>query len=795
MEFARAAKELGFEWLAEQHPIEEELEALDGLEGVEDLQEESGTVDEDGTTPNRVYLTMPTHAALRKLLGYWREYSNDQPHQGRRAWWTLFGYLNDVRVWSAKDRIDPSLKAYVAQAIEKDPTRPIRIEFDLWFRENKRKRAESYEKIAALVAAAHGDILDTVQIEEIHYHGILAQVPAAVASAIAELQGPLAVAEMVMSIRPQSLYETEPQQAEPIPAPKRPVPPVVDQRQPIAALLDGYPVQAHELLENRIDIDEIDVTGLDAPARRRVHGTAMASLILHGDLTRDENSLTRTLKVIPILAAPQDTSIETTPVNKLPIGMVYRAITAMKVGLNGGTALAPNVVIVNHSVCAIDRPFARQPSAWARLIDFMSHKYNILFIISAGNIKNAFSLRAYADRLSFLADTTVARQANILLGMEKAKGVRGILSPAEAINALTVGATHADGAASCPAGHVDPFPIVEMTNLCSAVGLGINRAIKPDFVTEGGRQVAVATDTPEGLKVRGHQIVQLGQLAAAPDHHGGSLSHTQKSTGTSNATALATRAGIFIADAVEEIFSSDNEDWLQRPTRAVILKTLMTHGCSWDSIGRVLEQAYPPSDTKQWFRRRETIARFLGFGKANFQRVISGNSNRVTLLGDDLISPGELHEYRFPIPSSLLRRRDLRRITLTLSWSTPIKPTTASYRGVALDIVDKEGKSSFWKGVKAALQPPSLASKRGTLQHMVLEGANATKAFDAAGMFIGVQARAVHKDFEGEKVPYALAATLEVAQSLNIDIYNQIKQEIQERNRSRIRGQIRITSR
>jgi hypothetical protein len=332
-----------------------------------------------------------------------------------------------------------------------------------------------------------------------------------------------------------------------------------------------------------------------------------------------------------------------------------------------------------------------------------------------------------------------------------------------------------------------------MTNLCSAVGLGVNRAIKPDLIEAGGRQVISSSEGNPGVVVWGSEIGHIGQLTAAPDTFGGSNSYTRRSTGTSNAAALTTRSGILIADALEDVVRADGEDWLKLPTRAVLLKALMAHGCEWGEIGKLLDTAYPPQDKHRWSRRRETIARFLGFGKADRGRVISGESHRVTLLGDDLIQAGALHEYRIPVPAAMINNREVRRIILTLAWCTPIQATTVAYRGVALEIVDGSGKRKYWKGVKGQLQPHPDASRRGTLMHLVLEGKNSADFTDAEGMFIGVQARALHPQFKIASVPYALAVTLEVAQTLRADIHTEVREKV--RLRTPIRPRVRVGNR
>lgn len=767
--FARAARELGFDWLAEDY-----------LPDPEEGEDEDDSSDDTGTS--RLYLTMPSLEGLRRLLGYWRAYTQGRRRPDEaRAWWALFGYLSDVRVWSAKDRLDPSLIRYITLTLDSDPMRPVRMEVDLWFRHDEDARQKAADSLKEILRVVGGEFLDFALIEEIEYQTALISVPAEAARDLANMVGPLAEADMVMAVRPQSLFEwdvpsdslTEGGSWTPLGEP--------DARPAIAALLDGYPIQNHALLRNRVDVTEVDISGEDVPIERRFHGTAMASLIQHGDLSNGQDSIGRTLIVVPILAAPQGANGETTPPDKLPLAMVYNAIIALKEGFDDSAPAGPDVVIINHSVCDMQAPFVRRPSAWAKLIDYLSHEYGILFVVSAGNIRTPITLDAYPDRQSFIDADPIERQITILRAIEAAKGTRGILSPAEAVNAITVGAIHADGAGACPDHHVDPYAEIGMTNLCSAVGLGVNRSVKPDMINDGGRQVAASSDANPGVVIWGDEIGHLGQLAASPDVHSGDLSYTRRSTGTSNAAALTTRSGIRIADALEAVVSNNGERWQELPTRAVMLKALLAHSCEWGEVGGLLDAAYPPFDRNGWHRRREAITRFLGFGKPNSTRVVDGESHRVTLLGDDIIAAEALHEYRIPLPAAMVRNREVRRITMTLAWCTPIRPRSTAYRGVAVDIVDKEGKKDFWKGVKKALQPLPVVSRRGTLFHMVLEGKNLADFTDPAGLFVGVQARALHDEFAEARVPYALAITLEIAQSLRADIYNEVRTKVRAR--------------
>ena len=55
--------------------------------------------------------------------------------------------------------------------------------------------------------------------------------------------------------------------------------------------------------------------------------------------------------------------------------------------------------------------------------------------------------------------------------------------------------------------------------------------------------------------------------------------------------------------------------------------------------------------------------------------MVSGNANRATLLGDDVIKDGTRHNYVLPIPATLLNNKEVRSVTLTMAWTTPTTHT------------------------------------------------------------------------------------------------------------------------
>jgi hypothetical protein len=783
-EFEVAAQALGLEWL-----ISEDLKVNDDEDA-----DEAGESDVNDVGPAALlYLTMPSLQGLKRLLALWRQFAaNKEPLAEYRALWKLFGYLKDLRVWSAKDRVDPSIAKYVHAILNGDPDRHVLVEIDLWYRSESERRDRAIETLRRMVKEVGGQLLDLVHVPEIRYQGALVNIPASVARKLAENDSVLARLDDIMTIRPQSGYISH---TEPLSAPSlRDIPPgaAFPTRRCITALLDGYPVAGHAALLNRLTVHEVDVTGLQVPVAGRHHGTAMASLVLHGDLHSALPPLSRNIAVIPVLASAPGSGRETTPQGKLPIGVIYRAIKAIVDAAALKVSGLEHITIVNHSLCDTFSPFVRRPSPWAALLDHFSYSDRLLFVVSAGNIFDSFPLNDYSDMEALRAADPQERQAAFLNAIEKAKGGRGLLNPAESVNSLTVGALHGDGAAVLQGTQIDPYPSLLMTNLASAIGFGVNRGLKPDLVEYGGRFLAGCSNrTNGGVDVHAKSSADLGHLVAAPSAATGDLRHVMRVAGTSNAAALVTRSLVHLADAVEDAYAAEKVDWLSLATRVPILKALIAHGCGWGSLGRILEDAYPPQNSHGWSSRRDTISKFLGYGRPIPERTMRGSESRITLLADDLILPEALNEYRIPLPSSMLNSREIRSITITLAWTSPIVNTSADYRGVALKIVDIAGKKGFWEGVGRSdvLQPNGSTSERGTLTHLILEGKKLNKAALKDGIFIGVQASARHPSQKAAQIPYALAVTLEMAQSQRTGLYAEVRDTI------RARAQARATTR
>ena len=113
-----------------------------------------------------------------------------------------------------------------------------------------------------------------------------------------------------------------------------------------------------------------------------------------------------------------------------------------------------------------------------------------------------------------------------------------------------------------------------------------------------------------------------------------------------------------------------------------------------------------------------------------------------------------------------------RRLTISLAWLTPINPRHKGYRRAFLWFApDKK---------PLALEKKDLdfeSSRRGTVQHQIFEG-DKSRAF-ADGDDIAIRVSCVEDAGScTERIPYAIAATLEIADPIDLKIFNEVQARI-----------------
>ncbi len=293
------------------------------------------------------------------------------------------------------------------------------------------------------MTAREGSILDRSSIAEdgFVYEALLVELPCVAVREMlagpADING-LATLEGVQFILPQTIGQAIPDGRDAA-GDDRAVEGAFDPNAPIrAALLDGTPVAAHRSLEGGVVIEDMHDLVRLSPVVQRYHATAMASLILRGDLQADGTPLTDTRLIsVPVLIDQEDGA--ETARNRLFVDVVHTTLMRL---IGTDEPAAPDVFVVNFSIGVRDSHFSGRISALARLMDWWAAKEGLLFVISAGNVGH-LALPG-TTLMDFENAAIAARRATVRRAMRDGIFNRTLLAPAESLNGLTVGALSLD---------------------------------------------------------------------------------------------------------------------------------------------------------------------------------------------------------------------------------------------------------------------------------------------------------------------------------------------------------------
>lgn len=767
-DFANAVRRIdGLEWMGE---IETDEIAPD-----EDFYDEHDAARE---LSGRFYLVMTNQQALDEMLSLWQRYQNDRNmefERGLTRFRDVFLYLKDIRRWGVQDRIEETgvLDAW-REDLAHDGHRPIRFEVELWFRGTDAKRQEARVQVDRLIRELGGAILDDCIITDIAYHALLAEIPANAAQQITEHPDvDLIKCDSVMFFRPVGQVATG----------KRPVEGELSDHEaeeaafptgnPIIGILDGLPLANHSLLADRLIIDDPDDYASAYTVPDRTHGTAMASLVVHGDLSDGAPPLSRPvyvrpiMKPIPWIGSPRPEQI---PDDVLVVDHIHRAVLRMFEGEGTGDASAPTIRIINFSIGDPCRQFTQVLSPLARLLDWLSVKYRVLVVISAGNHHQDITTGVQKTAYDVLSDRE--KEAAIVRALYGDARHRRILSPGESINGITVGALHHDSASVSHINHaVNLFGSI-LPSPVSAFGSGHRRAIKPDLLFSGGRVLytePLGTTADATFESR-HMRVAPGNKVASPSALAGDVNKVVYCCGTSNAAALISRMAAACHDTLVDVFEEQAPEIELSSYIAPLLKAMIVHGCSWGEIGTRLQEVLQTPDNGRQIRN--WISRWLGYGVPASERVLACTEQRATLLGFGQLGDEEAHLFTLPLPPSLGARREWRRLTVTLAFMSPVAANTQRYRAASLWF-EVEGNSlapnrqdADWKAVR-----------RGTVQHEVFYGDRAIVIANDVSLTVKVNCRRDAAKIQ-EPVAYGLAVSLEVAEGIDIAIYDEIRTRV-----------------
>ena len=352
------------------------------------------------------------------------------------------------------------------------------------------------------------------------------------------------------------------------------------------------------------------------------------------------------------------------------------------------------------------------------------------------------------------------------------------MSPAESLNSLTVGALHSDESGTYELGQrTDLLPIDGLFSPISRFGHGFRRSVKPEILFPGGRQL-YGVPIPSGSYSYSIDAYRKkpGQTVAWDSSQQGNLSESVHTRGTSNATALATRGGARIYEVLAKL-QVEHSEQIPDNLIAVLIKALLVHGAQHhDQAERILKVSL--KNQKNSRRFKEAMARYIGYGAVNIERVLACTEQRATVMGCEEIKENQVHEYRFPLPLGLSGSQVWRRMVITLAWFSPINSAHRNLREAKLEL--QPGGS--WNKLPLQLERVSSDHNqvlRGTVQQEVLEGTSQISAYEEDGhILLHVTCKADATEKLDQLIPYGLAVTLEVAEGVDIPIYQQVRDRI-----------------
>ena len=406
---------------------------------------------------------------------------------------------------------------------------------------------------------------------------------------------------------------------------------------PSVCILDTGVNNAHPLLRHGLEPEDMHTYDPQwNVADHSGHGTEMAGLALHGDLTdmlavNTPNALTHRLESVKILPPRGQNPPE-----------LYGVIT-MEAIARAEIAAPDRQRAICMAVTTADFRDQGKPSSWSASLDKLASGADDdscrLIVVSAGNTDPDFRhLYPHSNNTDQIHD------------------------PGQSWNVLTVGAytekTHID-----PAEHPSWIPIAPQGDLspCSCTSRIWQRSwpIKPDIVMEGGN-MAIDPDTG------GADFVDsLGLLTT-------NWQFTQRSlvvTGdTSAATALAARMSAMVL--------AEYPDYWPETVRG-----LLVHSAEWTEE---MKRRFQPLQTRT---HKETLLRNCGFGVPSLDRAMWSARNALTLVAQDSLQPfdrfdnqyrtRDLNLHYLPRPADALETLGATPVEMRVTLSYFVEPNPA----------------------------------------------------------------------------------------------------------------------
>jgi hypothetical protein len=412
-----------------------------------------------------------------------------------------------------------------------------------------------------------------------------------------------------------------------------------EERAPGVVVLDSGLATGHPLLNAAVGDTQSFLPDDDSAADGNGHGTHVAGLALYGDF---ENSL-RSGSFVPTLRLFSGRILDNNNANTS--GFVENHIEkAVRYFVEQYQCR-----VFNLSFGDANKPYlGGRLKGLSLLLDTLSRKWKILFVVSAGN---HLYCEDSPEKLAWRND-----YPNYLL-----REAWRLIEPAPALNVLTVGSlARYDRTFNSQCYPLDPseIPIAQpnQPSPFTRSGPSVDGTIKPELMAHGGNWAL-------NIRAGGMLMDQNSGLGVVSTNHQFASGHpfTIKS-GTSMAAPQ-------VAHLAASILS-------ERPdASANLLRALL---CA---------HAIVPEECQALIKSDKELKQICGYGQVDVTALKRSLENAVTLIADGSIANKSHHFYEIPVPDEFTSggMRRLREIAVGLAYTPSVRSTRIKYRATRID--------------------------------------------------------------------------------------------------------------
>lgn len=442
--------------------------------------------------------------------------------------------------------------------------------------------------------------------------------------------------------------------------------------------------------------------------------------------------------------------------------------------------------VFNLSIGNKNAPYdGRHVRGMAYVLDDLSRKHDILFVVSVGNFNGT------NDEPLIPKDSWRDEYPDYLLGDHNF-----IIDPASAINALTVGGLAVHDATDIAQKYPDEIYHLAAANRnqpspFTRHGPTVRGALKPELVAPGGNIAC-----PVRYEDKQWQAVSKGVGVLTLNHNFLGNTLLSEVSGTSFAAPYITHLAGKLLNNYPDISA--------RMLRALLIsQASVTSECLLTFDEETLRE-YPKNNG-----RRHPYNEVSGYGAISEDNLFSSSEDSVLLMAEDEINNDCCQFYELPLPETFLRRKhSYRELRVALSYSPAVRTTRLDYRatkitfnlvkGKSLEEVQKRFNRDFQKEQKTLGDSvtaksnrviTSEARDRGTAQASIWKFRKLSPDFKWFVVVTRHDAYGWGEELSLEKEGYSLVVTVSDKEYEDAQLYTQINQIIREKAQARYRVQ------